>query len=470
MLKKLSSNQSQVAREEKDKIVALKKQEKEQKKAEQDMLKMKKQLEKEQKQAEKERKQAEKEQKQAEKQAEKAQKQAEKEHRQAEKKEKQAEKEQKQAEKEQKQAEKKEKQAEKEQKQVEKQAEKEQKQVEKQAEKEQKQVEKQAEKEQKQVEKQAEKEQKQAEKEQKQAEKAHREAEKKQKNVRKKKEEGSTSKKASSQTPDQPIELVESACTSVAVASCSMNEAKPQFQTSSNPVTEATTEKALAPEDLPADDLLAAEAIHTNCDAANTNNDIQPRSEHKMAADTNQDETSKPLGEHEEEEPSKVTSTSAENDRSTSLSRDENKENLFTDESSQQQCKKERKNKFFKPPLQVKAGTKRSSLLEELPAKKKVRKTQQSKKLKGKSQHSRKSVEGVAPANTVGPVWVQCDNPDCLKWRVMKGVTDPALVPDKWYCSMNTGELVLHTNAGLLCPLVIRSGVQQLHCPRAGMV
>ena len=69
MLKKLSSNQSQVAREEKDKIVALKKQEKEQKKAEQDMLKMKKQLEKEQKQAEKERKQAEKEQKQAEKQA-----------------------------------------------------------------------------------------------------------------------------------------------------------------------------------------------------------------------------------------------------------------------------------------------------------------------------------------------------------------------------------------------------------------
>ena len=105
-----------------------------------------------------------------------------------------------------------------------------------------------------------------------------------------------------------------------------MNEAKPQrFQTSSNPVTEATTEKALAPEDLPADDLLVAEAIHTNSDAANTNNDIQPRSEHKMAADTNQDETSKPLGEHEEEEPSKVTSTSAENDRSTSLSRDENK-------------------------------------------------------------------------------------------------------------------------------------------------
>ena len=35
--------------------------------------------------------------------------------------------------------------------------------------------------------------------------------------------------------------------------------------------------------------------------------------------------------------------------------------------------------------------------------------------------------------------WVQCDRPDCHKWRILKGVIDPSEVPDKWYCNMNTG-------------------------------
>ena len=37
-------------------------------------------------------------------------------------------------------------------------------------------------------------------------------------------------------------------------------------------------------------------------------------------------------------------------------------------------------------------------------------------------------------------LWVQCDNPGCLKWRKLTDIVDPAHVPDKWYCSMNKGE------------------------------
>lgn len=36
-------------------------------------------------------------------------------------------------------------------------------------------------------------------------------------------------------------------------------------------------------------------------------------------------------------------------------------------------------------------------------------------------------------------LWVQCDRPSCFKWRLLRGVADPALLPDKWYCSMNKG-------------------------------
>ena len=36
-------------------------------------------------------------------------------------------------------------------------------------------------------------------------------------------------------------------------------------------------------------------------------------------------------------------------------------------------------------------------------------------------------------------VWVQCDHPECLKWRLLRDINDPSRLPDKWYCSMNKG-------------------------------
>ena len=44
-------------------------------------------------------------------------------------------------------------------------------------------------------------------------------------------------------------------------------------------------------------------------------------------------------------------------------------------------------------------------------------------------------------SNTAGTfkLWVQCDHPGCLKWRLLTDITDPLQVPDKWYCSMNKG-------------------------------
>jgi len=34
-------------------------------------------------------------------------------------------------------------------------------------------------------------------------------------------------------------------------------------------------------------------------------------------------------------------------------------------------------------------------------------------------------------------IWVQCDNPECLKWRKLPDGTDPKKLPDKWYCKEN---------------------------------
>ena len=52
-------------------------------------------------------------------------------------------------------------------------------------------------------------------------------------------------------------------------------------------------------------------------------------------------------------------------------------------------------------------------------------------------------------------VWVQCDHPECLKWRLLRDVTDPTRLPDKWYCSMNKGQhytctCVLHVHVHVL--------------------
>ena len=48
--------------------------------------------------------------------------------------------------------------------------------------------------------------------------------------------------------------------------------------------------------------------------------------------------------------------------------------------------------------------------------------------------------------------WVQCDHPDCHKWRMLKGVIDPSEVPDKWYCNLNTG---LYYVLGYNCVYII---------------
>lgn len=32
---------------------------------------------------------------------------------------------------------------------------------------------------------------------------------------------------------------------------------------------------------------------------------------------------------------------------------------------------------------------------------------------------------------------MQCDNPDCLKWRKLPDGTDLNKLPDKWYCKDN---------------------------------
>lgn len=40
--------------------------------------------------------------------------------------------------------------------------------------------------------------------------------------------------------------------------------------------------------------------------------------------------------------------------------------------------------------------------------------------------------------NLSGPVWVQCDNIGCQKWRKLADCGDPSQVPEFWICSMNT--------------------------------
>lgn len=42
------------------------------------------------------------------------------------------------------------------------------------------------------------------------------------------------------------------------------------------------------------------------------------------------------------------------------------------------------------------------------------------------------------PAEHISSVWVQCENASCKKWRLLRECDDPAKVPGKWVCSMNT--------------------------------
>ena len=41
------------------------------------------------------------------------------------------------------------------------------------------------------------------------------------------------------------------------------------------------------------------------------------------------------------------------------------------------------------------------------------------------------------PTNFSGPVWVQCENIGCQKWRKLKSCQDPSQVSEDWMCSMN---------------------------------
>ncbi|XP_062502442.1 MORC family CW-type zinc finger protein 3-like isoform X2 [Corticium candelabrum] len=49
------------------------------------------------------------------------------------------------------------------------------------------------------------------------------------------------------------------------------------------------------------------------------------------------------------------------------------------------------------------------------------------------------SVDVDSPVDIVGPdqTWVQCDYPDCLKWRKLPLGTDPDSLPEKWFCDLN---------------------------------
>ena len=42
------------------------------------------------------------------------------------------------------------------------------------------------------------------------------------------------------------------------------------------------------------------------------------------------------------------------------------------------------------------------------------------------------------PTLLSGPVWVQCENIGCQKWRKLKDCYDPSELPEDWKCSLNT--------------------------------
>ncbi len=46
-------------------------------------------------------------------------------------------------------------------------------------------------------------------------------------------------------------------------------------------------------------------------------------------------------------------------------------------------------------------------------------------------------VKRLRPAVLSGPVWVQCENIGCQKWRKLRDCCDPSELPEDWKCSMN---------------------------------
>lgn len=70
------------------------------------------------------------------------------------------------------------------------------------------------------------------------------------------------------------------------------------------------------------------------------------------------------------------------------------------------------------------------------------------KKARNQSTHkvakkSTETQEQSSSSDGSGEVWVQCDHPNCLKWRRLKDCSNPSEIPGKWYCNMNPGEYLV---------------------------
>lgn len=73
---------------------------------------------------------------------------------------------------------------------------------------------------------------------------------------------------------------------------------------------------------------------------------------------------------------------------------------------------------------------------------------------KQKRNEDKKLVETKQPStsSSSGQLWVQCDQPDCLKWRRLRDCKNLSEVPEKWFCSMNPGEyFYMYTIVSNIC-------------------
>ena len=137
--------------------------------------------------------------------------------------------------------------------------------------------------------------------------------------------------------------------------------------------------------------------------------------------------------------------------------------NKSTDVSNDKTTKqKEKKVKKFSPPKKAKKDASKATGKEVKKQRKAVTKMDRAGSLKGagddvkqrkaqvggKGKKRKPSVysdsedelepKRAKPAENVGSVWVQCENANCKKWRLLKDCNDPGKVPGKWVCSMNT--------------------------------
>ena len=65
-----------------------------------------------------------------------------------------------------------------------------------------------------------------------------------------------------------------------------------------------------------------------------------------------------------------------------------------------------------------------------------------------KSNKDKETVETYQPSHSgsSGQLWVQCDRPDCLKWRRLRDCKNPSEIPEQWFCSMNPGECYIRVD------------------------